>query len=190
MIKRINLLPKQRQRELAHERILYSISMMAVFGITILLLGVLVQVGVWVYLNQKVKANEVQVEQLKSIANKTENAAVKGQIIKANGVVTDFTNLSAKTPQWSAVLQAFVSNVPNGVKITQFDADATKKEVKIIGYSPSRDLVIDLYNNINADKEHFLNINYPLENVTQPTDVQFNFTFNIVDNLLVKEAIK
>lgn len=185
-MKRINLLPKLRQRELDHERTLYSVTVAVVIAIAIILLGVLVQFGVWTYLNRKIQASEVEIEQLKSIANKSENAVVKEKIQQANSQIIDFNNLSAKSPEWSVVLAAFVKNVPAGVRITSFEASAVKKQIDIAGYSPTRDAVIDLYNNINADKKHFKNINYPLENVTQPTDVRFIFTFNIADGVLIK----
>ncbi len=184
-MKRINLLPKLKQRELAYERTLYSLSVAATAGVVILILGVLLQFGVWTYLNNKMQASTAEIEQLKRVANKSENATVKEQIKKANSQISDFNSLLSKTPKWSKVLTAFAANVPYSVKITQFTADATKNEVTIAGYSPTRDLVIDLYNNINADKNHFKNINYPLENVTKPTDVKFNFTFSIADGVLV-----
>ncbi len=185
-MKRINLLPKLKQRELNHERTLYSLAVALIAATVILLIGLLVQFGVWTYLNRKMKVSETEIEQLKAVANKSENSTIKEQIKQVNAQIQDFTNLTAKTPQWSVVLSAFVKNIPNGVKVTQFDGDAVKKEVTISGYSPSRDLVIDLYNNINADKEHFKNINYPLENVTQPTNVRFYFTFQLADGILIK----
>lgn len=185
-MKRINLLPRGKQHELSYERTLYSLTVAIVIAVVILVLGVVLQFGVWSYLNRKVVASTAEIEELKRVANKSENATVKEQIKKANSQITDFNSLAARTPQWSKVLTAFVANVPDGVKITNFTADTLKSEITIGGYSPTRDLVIDLYNNINADKDHFKNINYPLENVTKPTDVKFNFTFGIVDGVLVQ----
>lgn len=187
-MKRINLLPKIKQRELAFEQTLYSVRVAVIFAVIILLFGVVVQFGVWVYLNRKIKFNEAQIEQYKLLANKSENASVKEQILKANSQITDFATLSAKTPKWSSVLAVFVHNVPIGVKIISFEANSAKQEINISGFSPSRDLVIDLYNNINADKEHFKNINYPLENVTRPNNVMFHFTFTIADGILIGKA--
>lgn len=184
-MKRINLLPKSQQKELEYERTFYSVAVALSAASAILLFGLLVQFGVWVYLNSKVSSSQQEIEQLKNIANKTENASVKEEIKKVNLQIQNFSYLSSKIPQWSSVLAAFVKNVPTNVKITQFDVDSAKKEIKIRGYSPSRDLVIDLYNNINADKDHFKNINYPLENVTKPTDVTFNFTFYVADDKLI-----
>jgi Tfp pilus assembly protein PilN len=185
-MKRINLLPKLKQSELKTERLLYSISVAVVLATVILVLGVVVQLGVWAYLSRKAVAVDAEIEQLKRVANKSENAEVKTQIQLVNSQIADFDKLSKQTPQWSAVLTEFVKHVPAGVKITSFDADTKTQEITISGYSPVRDLVIDLYNNINSDKEHFKNINYPLENVAQPTNVRFNFTFFIADGFLVK----
>lgn len=184
-MKRINLLPRAKRHELNFERILYSITVAIVSAIVILITGVLLQFGVWLYLNQKMQTSVTEIEQLKLIANKSENSTVKEQIKKVNSQISDFTNLANKTPQWSKVLAALIADVPDSVKITQFAADVDKNEIIISGYSPSRDLVIDLYNNINADKTHFKNINYPLENVTKPTNVKFTFTFSIVDGVLI-----
>ncbi len=185
-MKRINLLPRLKQQELSYERTLYSVTVAVVIATVILLIGVLVQFGVWTYLNRKTQASEAEIELLKATASKSENAEVKEKIQQANSQIIDFSNLMAKTPAWSEVMAAFVKNVPAGVKITAFEADAVKKEISIAGYSPTRDAVIDLYNNINADKDHFKNINYPLENVTQPTNVRFIFTFNIANGVLIK----
>jgi Tfp pilus assembly protein PilN len=187
-MKRINLLPKLKQNELAHEKLFYSIAVAAVIGVAILLFGVLVQVGVRVYLDRSLKSVNEQIEQMRLIANKSENAAIKQEIQLVNAQINDFAQLTKQTPQWSSVLAAFVRHVPEGVKITQFEAKTLKSEISISGYSPSRDLVIDLYNNINADKENFKNINYPLENVTQPTNVKFFFDFSVADGVLLKGA--
>lgn len=187
-MKRINLLPKPKQRELAQEKILFSVAVAVICCTAILLLGVAVQFGVWAYLNNKVGNVANEIEQLKVIANKSENSTVKQQIKIANGQIDDFSMLLKTIPQWSAVLDAFVSRVPDKVKITQFDGISETGAIKITGYAPTRDLVIDLYNNINSDKEHFKDINYPLENVTQPTNVRFFFDITVADKVLVKDA--
>ena len=183
-MKRINLLPKLKQQELVHEHIFYSVAVAAGLGVLLLLFGVIVQLGVSIYLSRSMKSIDSEIVQLKIVANKSENAVVKQEIKLANAQLDDFTKLSSQTPQWSRVLTTFIQHVPEGVKITQFNAKTELQEVTISGFSPTRDLVIDLYNNINADKKNFKDINYPLENVTQPVDVRFFFTFTIADGVL------
>ncbi len=187
-MRRINLLPKSKQIELGYERVLYSVAVAVIVAILILMLAVVVQVGVYVYLDRKVSSVNEEIDQLKKLANKTENAEVKQQIRLVNAQLDDFSKLSDKTPQWAEIIAALIKDIPDSVKITQFNADTAKQEITITGYSPTRDLVIELYNNINSDKAHFKNINYPLENVSQPTDVRFFYKFSVADNALVKST--
>ncbi len=190
MSKRINLLPAPRQLELANEKVLYSVSVAATLGVVLLLLGVLAQFGVRLYITHTMDSVSLQIEQLKGVVDKSENANVKKQIQLANAQISDFAKLSSQTPEWSSVVAAFLNDVPHQVVITQLTADTVKQEIMIRGYSPTRESVIDLYNNINADKDHFLNINYPLENVAQPVNVSFNFTFNVVPSVLSQDGAK
>jgi Tfp pilus assembly protein PilN len=98
--------------------------------------------------------------------------------------MNDFKNLAETTPAWSKVLLAFADQVPEGVQINSFSADLTTKKITISGFAPTREQVIQLYNNINDDKNRFKDINYPLENVSKPANINFHFTFYIKDELL------
>lgn len=187
-MKRINLLPKNKQIEISHEKTFYSVSVAVVISTLIIFIGIAVQFGVLAYLNNEISSVNAEIEQLKKAVNKSENAAVKMQIKTANAQISDFLTLDAGTPHWSTVMAAFVTHVPDNVRITQFEGKTSTGEITITGFSPTRDLVIDLYNNINSDKEHFKDINYPLENVTQPTNVRFNFQFFVADKVLVKDV--
>jgi Tfp pilus assembly protein PilN len=184
-MKRINLLPQNKQTELYYENLFHSVSVAVIIATIILLLGILVQVAAWVYMQRSEAAISAQVEQLKLQIDKTENAELKTQVKLINSQMVDFQNLINISPKWSKVLNAFAVLVPSEVKITEFNADVKKNQIDITGYSPTREQVIELYNNINADKENFKDINYPLENVAKPTDVQFNFTFFIQEGVLV-----
>ena len=100
-MKHINLLPKSKQQELAHERVFYSVAVAVVAAVVILLMGVVVQALVFLYLNNQAKAVSNEIDQLQRQANKTENAAVKQQIRTANAQIADFAKLSAETPQFA-----------------------------------------------------------------------------------------
>lgn len=184
-MKRINLLPQHKQSDLYYEDLYRSVNTLVVLSVAILLLGVVAQVFVWIYLDRKEATVSAKVTAIQQQIDKSENAAVKQEIREVNTLMQDFDNLSRTTPQWAAVLKAFARLVPNGVKISSFDSDAKTGAIEISGYSPTRDLVIELYNNINGDKTNFKDINYPLENVSRPNDVQFNFKFFIQDGVLI-----
>lgn len=184
-MKRINLLPIHKQSELYYEDLYHSVSVAAVLGVLILLLGVVAQVAVWFYLDAKEKSVTIEVDTLKQQIDRTENAQLKQEIKLINNQMVDFESLSKLTPKWSAVLTAFAKQIPADVRISSFTAEVKTGKIEISGYSPTRELVIELYNNINSDKEHFRDIDYPLENVAKPTEVNFNYSFFIQDGILV-----
>lgn len=184
-MKHINLLPQHKQTELYYEDLYHSTLVAVIIGVAVVLLGVVAQIFVMVYLNSKERAVSAEVETLKQQTDKTENAELKRQIRSINNQMLDFEKLSANSPKWSKVIAAFAKQVPKGVKINSFVADSKTSKIEITGFSPTREAVIELYNNINSDKENFKDINYPLENVAKPTNVQFNYAFYIVEGVLL-----
>ncbi len=183
-MKRINLLPKPKRTELMYERLYHNLIVAIVLAVCILLSGVVSQLLVWGYLENAQATLSSEIEILKSQINKTENAELKQQIRFVNNQMKDFENLSISQPQWSKVLNAFAADIPDGVKISQFNADS-KLKVDITGFSPTREGVIELYNNIKNDTDHFKDIDYPLENISKPTDVRFHFSFTIQSGILI-----
>lgn len=187
-MKIINLLPKTKQQELRYEALFHSIFTAAIIGFASLVLVVLLEVGLGVYLQRQQGAVAAQIEQTKKLSNKEENAKLKATIDGLNLQLKDYQDLSNASPLWSKALRYFSADVPEGIKITTFNADSAKKQVDIGGYAPTREQVIALYNKINEDKDHFRDINYPLENVARATEVDFHFTFFVQDSVLKQEG--
>jgi len=183
-MKIINLLPKTKQEELHYEDLFHSVSIAAMLAVAVLVAGLVVQLGTRVVLGQEMRSVQTKIDQVKRMTNKQENNDIKNQIKLANAQMNDFKNLADSTPAWSRVLAAFARQVPPGVKINSFTGDLQTKKIVINGQSQTRDMVIALYNNISQDTKDFHDINYPLENVAQPTDVAFHFTFYIQKDLL------
>lgn len=182
-MKIINLLPKIRQKELMYER-LFSKSLklvwLAVAG-TFLVVGL--QIGVKIYLQRQMADVQKEIESLKSQVSKSENDEIRQTIKKVNGYITDYKTLST-SPKWSKVLDAFSKLPPPEVGIGSMQLDLAKRTVRIQGFAPTRESVIELYERIKADSENFENIDYPLENVAKPTDNSFHFTFTIKESLI------
>lgn len=182
-MKTINLLPKARQQELRYETILHSLWIVISLSLASFAVVFLAQFGTKFYLQVEDVVIKGQVIQLKSQVDKQQNTDIKAKIQAANNLVSDYKNLSDSSPKWSKVVKAFAPLPPAGVRISTFTVDVEKKTVTIAGLAPTRELVIQLYNNILQDTADFSNIDYPLENVAQPANVAFHFTFKIKDNL-------
>lgn len=183
-MKTINLLPKLKQQEFHYEILLNGLWTVVTLSFISFALVFLVQIGTKLYLQGQTVDLKNQIAELQGQVNKQQNAEVKAQVKTVNALISDYQNLESASPKWSRVIKAFVVLPPAGVKINTFNADAAKKAVSITGTSPTREAVIALYNNILSDSKDFYNVDYPLENVVDSTDVNFHFTFYIRDALL------
>jgi Tfp pilus assembly protein PilN len=183
-MKEINLLPKDRQQQL-HAEILYrhwlSLIWVSVFSFVLVLLA---QFGSKIYLQSRLSQINEEITVIKQQVNKNDNAELKKQIKVLNDWITDYNTLDSNSPKWSKLLKTFSAIPPEGVKITSFSVDLPSKKVTITGISPTRELVIQLYNNILADSEHFYNVDYSLENVVKAKNVSFHYSFNFKDQVI------
>lgn len=159
----INLLSKEKQQDLLYEAITRNITGLWLVLFLVVLIALLSYSLTRYELTKKRDAVNEQVNQIQQVANKAENSAVKSRIKNVNDDIQDYLSLSQATPKWSQVMEAFIKDLPDGVKITALDTDPKKLTMTVSGTSALRDNVIKLYNNINDDNAHFENINYPLE---------------------------
>lgn len=183
-MKRINLLPPAAQKDLRFQRWFASLRLWLMIVAATLLVTLAGQITAYIYLQYEKGILDERVEQLRSLSNQKENTEVKQQVAALNNNIADFSLLADTTPRWSKFLVAFAGMVPPGVKINSLVTDLTSKKVTIQGYSPTREDVILLYNNIKANEKNFFDIDYPLENISRASDVPFHFTFSIREDLL------
>ncbi len=182
-MKVINLLPKSRQQELRYEITLHSLWVLVGLSLTSFALVFLVQFATKFYLQIEAGVIKDEVAQLQAQVNKQQNNDIKAKIKVANDLVSDYKNLSDSSPKWSKVIKAFSVLPPAGVRIISFTIDTQKKTITITGFAPTRELVIQFYNNILQDTADFSDIDYPLENVAEATNNSFHFSFKINEGL-------
>ncbi len=183
-MKIINLLPKPKQQELKYQRVARAMQILIMLSVASFVCVFLAQGASRMYLLHEQSNNQKRIEQLSKEVNQDENGKVKEQITKINNIFYDYRKLAMTGNKWSRVLRSLVPLVPEGVSIRSLTVDPAKKSVTISGYSPTRELVIELHDRIQADSSHFINIDYPLENVAKPENVNYHFTFGIKEGFL------
>lgn len=182
-MKLINLLPKTRQEELRYERVLQRFLKIFWFSLSSFIVVIGLQLGAKIYLQGQAVRVSAEIQNLKNQVSKSENEQIKKKITALNNYIADYKNLST-VPKWSKALLAFSALPPEEVAITSLNLDVKTKTVKILGFAPTREKVIEFYNSIKADEKEFTGVDYPLENVAKPTDNNFHFTFFIKDELI------
>jgi len=183
MAKVINLLPKSKQKELHYDSMLHSLWIIVIWSCLSFALVFAAQFATKFYLQLEGQVIHSQIDALQQEVDKQQNSDVKTQIAAANNLIKDYHNLAVASPQWSRIIKAFAPLPPAGVKINSFGVNTSNQSVIINGLSPTRDLVIKLYNTILADQKDFYGIDYPLENVVPATNNPFHFTFYVQKSL-------
>jgi hypothetical protein len=176
-MKVINLLPKKNQLEIRYEVMLRSLWVTVIFSILSFIVVFIAQFGTKLYLQLQASTLNAEIVQLQGQVNKQENAQVKTKIQQENNLITDYENLVTNSPKWSQLIKAFTPLPPPGVKISSFEVNPSNQGIEITGFAPTRELVIQLYNNILQDSKDFYGIDYPLENVVMPTNISFHYSF-------------
>jgi len=180
----INLLPKFRQRELYYDSILHGLLTLVIFSFFSFALVFLAQFGTKFYLQIQAGEIKAEIKDLQTQVGKQENSDVKAQVKAANDLISDYQKLVNASPKWSKLVKLFVPLPPQGLKINSFSVNPSSRTIQITGISPTRELVIALYNNILQEKTDFYGIDYPLENIVQETNINFHFTFFYKSNII------
>ncbi len=183
-MKTINLLPKNRQEELFYANILYVLYRVIFVSFLCFFAVLFSQLATKVYLSRQAEDLKSQIELLKQKAGDRDITVLKQKILEVNQNISDYKTLATTLPKWSKVIARFSQMPPEGLLVNSMAIDVNRKTITITGFSPTRELVIELFEKIKADKEYFMDINYPFENVAKATEVSFHFTFSVKEEAL------
>lgn len=180
----INLLPKDRQEEIKYEVIFHGWVVLVIMSVAAFACVFLAQFATKFYLVGRMQVLAAEIQAAKQQVNKEENASLKEEIQGINNTISDFKTLAEAAPKWSKAIKAFVKIPPTGVQIKSVSLASAGNTISVSGFSPTRELVIQFYNNVLNDPKEFYNIDYPLENVASPKNISFHFTFNFRPELI------
>lgn len=175
------MLPKSRQEELRYDAMLRGLWVVCALTLASFILVFVAQFGLRFYLKFEAGSIKSEIKELQVQVGKQQNSEVKNKIKELNNLIGDYNNLSQASPKWSKLVKAVVPLIPENVRLNSLNIDPAAKIISISGVSPTREQVIELYNNVLKDKTEFYNINYPLENVAKPKNVSFHFNFYYQD---------
>ncbi len=182
--KTINLLSPTIQRALQLRRWHRSLLRFYFFTGAVLCVTALIVGGAWWFLNITESRLRREAEEIQMRFAGKEVTDIKKQVKVLNAQITDYNQLAVAAPRWSRVLERLAQVAPPGLQVTSFTVDSNKRVATITGFSPTRDLVISLYNNLVQDTEYFEAVNYPLENVAKPANINFSYTFTVKEQAI------
>jgi len=138
-----------------------------------------------IFLKAKIAGIGEKIENQKQILASGENSELKARLKKFNIHLNNLTILGQNQAFWSDVMVEFAKIMPKEIAIDTMSVDRTSGKIRITGYSKTRDAVLDFRENL-LDSDYFRDVNFPLSNLVEPTDVNFRYTFYVEDELLKK----
>jgi hypothetical protein len=176
--KRINLLPKEEQRQLSWD--LLSAHMISFWVMILISLGVLLvlALGERLYLSQQVSQYEAQIGEQKKVLASSDNEALRTQVTDLNNQVKAINNLRDNHMNWSDVFVAIANITPGDVQFNQISVDRATGRIDVVGQAKLREGILEFWSNI-IKSDQFENINFPLTNLEKPKDAAFTFTFYV-----------
>jgi len=172
----INLLPKAEQTLIKQEKILSTGRRGVIYAYLTYGLLLLILIGTRIYMQQNLPKLDSLIQRDQDILSKQDNTNFKNAINLDNATINDYLTLAARNPTWSKVLEQFAKDVPPGVEVQNLNASTSNGKIAITGTAETRDAVLQLRRNIIADPL-FENIDLPLDNLQQPTNLQYHYTF-------------
>jgi len=175
----INLLPPQQKKELQNEEKFTVILILEVvfiaFLITLSLLLYLVDISV---------INELDAEKIilesaeKSVAL---NENMEQELLQTDNYLSGLLSFYKEKNDFAGVLSKIPASLPDGVVLNGINLSVSAKDknilqVSIAGFSPDREKIIRLNDNLAREKS-FYEIAIPPENLLKPSNINFTASF-------------
>lgn len=177
---RINLIPPE-QKERLRLRIYYqNIISSGLILLLLILILIIFLAGFLTFLHFRYWSieNKIIIEQSKVIQTET----IKGMERKVkdlNKEISELKDIQNKKSNFYSILNDISQNLLVGVKIYSLEIDRTSKLVTVIGFSPTRDNLLSIKKTLETSP-NYKNIDFPLSNLANPTNINFRFSFNYV----------
>ncbi|MEK9180667.1 MAG: PilN domain-containing protein [Patescibacteria group bacterium] len=183
----INLLPKEDQKEVVLEKINSKVLNFFLWIFVSLAIIAALFVAARFYLKFELQTTTDQIALQQQVVSKEENQKLKNQLVEFNNHLSNLIILSEHHALWSEIVTEFARLVPVEVAVDSFVADRKTGNIKISGFAKNREAILLLRKNL-LSSEYFLDVNFPLSNLTRPTDANFNYSFYINPKYLFIET--
>lgn len=168
----INFLPPEEKKGLLVEE---TKRLTMVLGLVILIsLFCLIMILAFlkIYLLILVDFQESVLELTKTKAESSEFQIVKGKIENSNQKLSRINDFYERAFNSVELLEKLTQTIPEGIYLTDFSYAKASSQIILAGFSPSRDLLIQLKNNLEG-KFGEKKVSFPPSGWNEPVDINF-----------------
>ena len=179
----INLLPPKEKKELLTENNLKITvilgSLLALFLICLSLLFISINI----FIRGGIETQKIFFDQREKELETFKMQALQNDLISFNKTLASLKSFYQNKDDFVDILERISSTVPDGMNLSNLSLSPQTKGgivCNLSGFSPNRDLILKLKDNLEKEKL-FADIYFPPANWVKPTDINFTASFKIND---------
>lgn len=179
----INLLPPSQQEELRQYRAMKITMVLGLIGTVFLVALALVLLTLNIHLGGEVEYRGSVLEAKKGKSRTSQIDSIQEEFSNYNKKITKLHNFYNRQNHPSKFFEELNSVLPSSVYLTSLSYNEMQKgdyrvRVKLSGYCPSREMLLELRNRID-EKPEWKELELPASNWMKPTDINFRINFKV-----------
>ena len=174
----VNLLPPQYKQELKKEENFRMFLILATVSLTFFVSLALILFSVRIYVRAQAESVKFLVEAERVRLQSTQTMELREKITKGSRNISKLSSFYKNRSDSTEILGTIFQIVPEQVSLTSLSWRKETGAVTISGFSPSREVLFELRNGLQAEAQ-FSEINFPPQNFVKPVNIDFQATFKV-----------
>lgn len=180
----INLLPPEYKKELSKEEQFKIVLNLGIFVLLFLFCFSLILLSIEIYVSGQLEIKKQFIEQSQKEMKFSEIEDLEQKIKFVNENVSKLALFYENQTSIIKISEEISNMLPDGIYLNNISINTSKEKdyrflVSLSGFSPSRELLLELESNIKKKQEFFKDSSFPQSTWTKPVDIDFSLNFKI-----------
>lgn len=174
----LNLLPPQYKQALKKEENFRLFLILGTVSLTFFISLALILFSVRIYVKAQAESVNFLVESERMRLQSTQTAELREKITKGSQNISKLNSFYKNRSDSTRILETIFQAVPEQASLTSLSWRKETGVVTISGFSPNREVLFELRNNLQSEAR-FSDINFPPQNFVKPANIDFQATFKV-----------
>lgn len=179
----INLLPEREKEELLIERSRRLLFILEILFLLFLICFSLILFSIRIHIDGEFESQRILVDSEEKEFQFSEYQKLETEVQFLNRNLTNIKSFYQTQPDITGILEKINETLPAELYLNQLSLRrllSGEYEVSIAGFSPEREGLFKFKKNLESENQ-FKEIYFPPVNWTEPTDIDFNLTFKVIN---------
>jgi len=174
----INLLPSQEKEILIQEEKYKLALILGTLFLIFLICLILILLSIKIYFSGQLNVQEILLSQKEESFRKSPSQKLEEKIISFNRTFSELNSFYSKQLSLIEILEKISQSLPYGAYLINFNFDSETGQISLSGFSPSREILLGLKENLEKE-ESFQEIYFSPSNWVKSNDIDFTVNFDI-----------